>query len=214
MNIIKKQVINNTQGIGGCIIFFTAAICILSLPSASSKGAFEGLKICSNIIIPSLFPFTVLSILFQKSGGILWLGKALNKITLLFLGLNGIDFSVILLSLVGGYPIGAKTINELYKTGKISKEKGKNLLRFCVNPSPAFFISALGINILQNKKAGWILLSSNAVACIILNMIFSRCKNDTKSAKKHIIAQSGAIAGVDYQLDVAHYDSPSRVIRF
>lgn len=187
MNIIKKQTLNNTYGIGGCIMFFASAICILSSASATSKGAFEGLKICSNIIIPSLFPFTVLSILFQKSGGLLWLGKFFDKTTFMIFGLSGIEFSVLLLSLVGGYPVGAKIINELYKSGEISKSKGEALLKFCINPSPAFFISALGVNILKNKIAGYILLIANTVACFILNMILMKSKKADSSQTKQIV---------------------------
>jgi sporulation integral membrane protein YlbJ len=205
VNIYKKKYDFNTKGLGGCILFFTASMCILCSASSSSQGAYYGLKICSNIIIPSLFPFTVLSILFQKSGGLLWLGKAINKITLLFFGLNGIDFSVILISLVGGYPIGAKIINELYKSGKISKEKGKKLLRFCVNPSPAFFISALGINVLQNKTVGWILLTSNTFVCLILNIIFLKHKVDTEpiSTDKNMQNENFSDAFVESVYDAA-----------
>lgn len=184
MNITKQNTFNNGQGIRGCIIFFVSAICVLNCASASSKGAFEGLKICSNIIIPSLFPFTVLTILFQKNGGLLWVGKKLNKLTCFLFKITGLQFSVILLSLIGGYPIGAKIINELYKSGDLNEKDAKKLLRFCVNPSPAFFVSAFGINILKNKTAGVILLISNLISCLTLNIIFNRNKMNICDGQK------------------------------
>ena len=168
----------NNQGFAGCATFFIGAICILSFASASSKGAFEGLKICSSIIIPSLFPFTVLSILLQKSGGLLWIGNLINKVSFPLFRINGTDFSVIIISLIGGYPIGSKIINELYKSNQIDKKTAKRLLRFCVNPSPAFIVSALGVNVLKSKTAGLIFLFSNTTACIILNLIFNRSRID------------------------------------
>lgn len=181
MNATEKTSLKNSQGFRDCVIFFLSAICILSFSSASSKGAFNGLKICSNLIIPSLFPFTVLSVFFQKSGGLLWLGNSLNKVSQFLFKLQGIDFSVILLSLIGGYPIGGKIINDLYKSETISKEKAKKLLRFCINPSPAFLVLALGVNIFKNKNIGYIFLASNAIACLILNLLFKgNSKDKTK----------------------------------
>lgn len=167
---------SNYEGLMGCIIFFISAICILSFTSATSKGALQGLKISSNIIIPSLFPFTVISVFLQKSGGLLWVSKKINKITYTFFKLNGTEFSVILISLLGGYPIGSKIIDELYKSRQINYKTAKKLLRFCVNPSPAFFISVVGINILNNKLVGWILLTSNTIACVVLNLLFNNSK--------------------------------------
>ena len=49
---------------------FIAFLCvmILILPQASAEGAKIGLKFCSNILIPSLFPFMALSSLIIKIG--------------------------------------------------------------------------------------------------------------------------------------------------
>lgn len=171
------------DGLTGCILFFVAAVCILGCSSATSEGAINGLKISSSVIIPSLFPFTVCTVFFQKSGGLLWLSNKLNKITTLLFKLSGTEFSVILLSLLGGYPVGAKIADELYVSGDINKETAKKLLRYSVNPSPAFFISVVGMNIFKNTLVGIILLISNLIACFILNSIFISKKEPINRAR-------------------------------
>ena len=176
MNVLKNKGSAYYRGFMGFLLFAVAAICILGSASASSQGALYGLKLSSAVIIPSIFPFTVFTVFFQKSGGLFWVGKAINKITGYLFGLTGIEFSVILISLLGGYPIGGKIINELYKSKSITFNTANKLLRFCINPSPPFFISVIGISIFKNESAGWILLFSNAVACIFLNLLFNSDK--------------------------------------
>lgn len=183
MTIQKPHTKIFSGGLTGCILFFVAAVCILGCSSATSKGAVNGLKISSSVIIPSLFPFTVCSVFFEKSGGLLWLSNRLDKFARLIFKISGTEFSVILLSLLGGYPIGAKIADELYLSGKINKQTAKRLLRFSVNPSPAFFISVAGINLFKSALAGVILFISNLTACLILNRLFVSKNTNTNKGK-------------------------------
>lgn len=180
-----KQSPKNT-GLKNCLLFFVAAICILGFSSNVSSGAMTGLKISSSVIIPSLFPFTVCSVFFQKSGGLLWLGNKLNKITTKLLKITGTEISVIFLSLMGGYPIGAKIADELYLNGDLDLFSAKKLLRFSVNPSPAFYISVVGIHIFKSFSVGVILFISNLLACFTLNCLFLN-KNNFTTLKKYAI---------------------------
>ena len=64
----KKSYINPIKNL---ILFsFIAFLCsiIIIMPQASASGVITGLKFCSEILIPSLFPFMVLSSLIIKTG--------------------------------------------------------------------------------------------------------------------------------------------------
>lgn len=190
MQFIKthKKIKNN--GFYGVILFFAAAICILGFTSSASQGALRGLKISSSIIIPSLFPFTVFSVFFEKSGGLMWISKKAQKVSMPILRCRGTDFSVILLSLLGGYPIGAKLSNELYKQGGISHKEAKRLLMFSVNPGPAFIIAIVGKNILKSNTAGLILFSANTLACLILNLFLNILDKENKTKKEFTVYEN------------------------
>lgn len=56
-----------------------AAILLLCYPQAASSGVQNGIGYCVNILIPSLFPFMVLSTFFVKSGLSDTIGKVLNR---------------------------------------------------------------------------------------------------------------------------------------
>lgn len=176
---------DNLSGVFGFTLFIAAASAILGFPSVTSLGAFEGLKISSNIIIPALFPFTVMSLFLVKSGGLFIIGQKANPLTQKMLGIGGTEFAVIIISLLGGYPVGAKIINELKSTKQIDSFCAKNLLKYCANPSPAFFINIVGINILGSKTAGIILLISNAITCMVLNIINFKFTGQQKQNAKN-----------------------------
>ena len=52
--------------------------------------------------------------------------------------------AALLLGLVGGYPIGARTAAELYASGDLTRQEAERLLTFCNNSNPVFLISVLG----------------------------------------------------------------------
>ena len=87
------------------------AFLIILRPEISLKSALSGVLLCGNVIIPSLFPFTF-CVLFIKSSGLLRFLKFLNPVTQKVFNQNFYEFTLFLLSLIGGYPLGAKLLSQ------------------------------------------------------------------------------------------------------
>ena len=110
------------------VIILSAAFLFLTLinPTASKNGITNGLLLCGNVIIPSLFPFTVFSQLAYNT-----LCEVNSKRTdfafLKVFRLNFSGFLILLMSLIGGYPVGAKLISKAYDNGKISRHNAEVL---------------------------------------------------------------------------------------
>lgn len=148
------------------LILSVIAIFLIFNPEICKASAIKGIFLCARIIIPSLFPFTV-CVLFIIKSGVVYEFKKLDFITKRLFGLNSYPFFILLLSLVGGYPIGAKLLNEAVENKNISPEKAGKMLNYSINAGPAFIIGAVGSGILGSAKAGYILL-----ACHILSTFF------------------------------------------
>lgn len=144
-------------------LLFIAAV--LAMPSVSAAGVREGLALCANIIIPSLFPFCVAAIFLFRCGTALSLPRGRGFF------LNG-QFAVFLMSMTGGFPVGARLVRELYKSGAISLKKAQSMVCYCVNAGPAFVVVALGAGMLRNRAAGFILLISHLLASAVLASVF------------------------------------------
>ncbi len=148
-------------------------ILIIFFSEISASGIKKGIIISANIIIPSLFPFTVFVLIILKSGFTVK-NKFLNNIIYKIFGLNFEMFFVFILSLIGGYPIGAKLIAELYHNKKLNKKSANIMLMYCVNAGPAFIISAIGIGLFKSNTVGIILLVSHLLSSLIAVVILSK----------------------------------------
>ena len=139
-------------------IIFMAVLIVFS--SVCAAGAKAGIRLCTNVLIPSLFPFAATVVFITKTRFI-----RCSKHKIIF---------VYLLSLLGGYPIGAKLIDELYSDGVLDSKSAENLLPFCVNAGPAFIVLAIGDGILGSKETGIVLLVSHIAASCLLTLFFVR----------------------------------------
>lgn len=173
---------------GNSLSLITATLFIFLIiisPKVCTAGAAKGLLLAGRVIIPSLFPFTACVLFIMKSGGLELLGFAAPFTKKVF-HLSPELFSLMLLSFIGGYPVGAKLLNEAVKSGKLSKENAGTMLNYCVNAGPAFVVLAVGGGILGSKKTGYILLAAHIAASLILSVFFGFYikKEDTVEVKK------------------------------
>lgn len=154
------------------IVIFTA--CYLLINSAMvSQSVQQNLKICMDILIPSLFPFMFLSIFIVKSGLADFFGRWLEPIFRVVFKLPGCACGAMLTSFIGGYPAGAKSVVELYKHGSITISQAKRMINFCFCAGPAFMIGTVGGIYLGFPKIGMIMMISQIIGALILALFSS-----------------------------------------
>lgn len=150
-------------------------------PTVGRQGTFLGLQICGSVIIPSLFPFTFLSLFLVKIRTT-ETSEKWDKITLFLLGINADEFVIFLLSLIGGFPLSAKLLNEQVREGKMAEKRAERLIAAFINPGPAFCVSVVGIGIFSSKEIGLILYFSSILSSAIFLQIL-RFFGPSKSQK-------------------------------
>lgn len=149
-----------------------------------TKGALEGLKFCGDILIPSLFPFMVLSSLIVRCGLSDKVSKILDFIMNKLFRLSGACGISFLLSMLGGYPVGARGIIALLEKGNISKKQAECMALFMVGGGPAFIVFVVGDELLKDRTLGLILWGCQLISQIVLSVAVSRIwgvKNDTEN---------------------------------
>lgn len=173
-----------------------AAAALLRWPQESMQAAREGLRLCGNVIIPSLFPFFVLSSLVVELGMSRYLGKLLEHVMYPLFRVNGACASALALGFVGGYPVGAKTAISLYQNGQCSKTEAERLLAFCNNSGPAFVLGVVGAGIFGSGTVGLILYLTHIAASLLVGLLFRFYKpgEAPKKAGQHWDVQAVAFA--------------------
>ncbi|MDO4832278.1 MAG: hypothetical protein Q4A45_02590 [Clostridia bacterium] len=152
-----------------------------------SKAVTDALYLCSKAVIPSLFPFLVFSSFIAKTSLLEKLGTLMSPITKALFGLSGNCGPVILMSLIGGFPIGPHMAAELCKEQKISKKEAGLLCLFSINAGPAFVIGTVGYSMLGSIKAGVLLYTSMIISSLLLGLMLcnsSRLRGTGKQFNK------------------------------
>lgn len=171
---------------------------LLLFSESCSKGAQNGIGFCLNVLIPSLFPFMAISSFLIKSGLSEQIGKPFAKITKAVFGLNGSFAPIIILSMIGGYPVGAKGIYALKKYGAANESETKKAAMFAVCAGPGFLVNFIGVSLYHNETIGVIILISQIISVIILGIpinLFSEkdSNNNYFIAKKNTLPFSTAL---------------------
>lgn len=172
---------------GQLLFGWFSLFCILLIfknGTLASQYIHRGLLICANSVIPSLFPFMVLSELLISSG---FGEKLLSRITLplcrLFL-LPSPCVTAMLLGLLCGFPIGAKAVASALQRGTISQPDAERTLCISNIPSSAFVIGAVGGSLWESTRFG-VALYLSVIASTLLWSIFDalRERKRTKNTK-------------------------------
>lgn len=152
-------------------IFAGAAmiIMILDTPTALSCAA-EGINLCIATVIPSLFPFFVLTTLLTASLSSFRF-RFLRPLGILCRLPEGCE-SLFVLGLLGGYPTGAQNVAQKYAAGELSAGDAERLMGFCSNAGPAF-IFGIAASAFPDPVYGWALWGIHIASAVLTGILLS-----------------------------------------
>ncbi|MBR6556091.1 MAG: hypothetical protein IKT60_01545 [Clostridia bacterium] len=138
-----KPVFSVISAAGGLLL-------LLLCPSAAADGARAGLSLTIEVLLPSLFPFMVLTDLLT--------GSALPGTERRFLSF--------ILGFAGGYPTGARLVCGLYSSGRIRREEAEWRLGWCSNCGIGFLFGTVAAGLLGRPALGITLLLSQVLSAL------------------------------------------------
>ena len=138
-----KPVFSVISAAGGLLL-------LLLCPSVAADGARAGLSLTIEVLLPSLFPFMVLTDLLTGSA------------------LPGTErrFFSFLLGFAGGYPTGARLVCGLYSSGRISRAEAEWRLGWCSNCGIGFLFGTVAAGLLGRPALGVSLFLVQAVSAL------------------------------------------------
>lgn len=151
--------------------FLLLAAALLAFPEEIKTGVEDSLMYCLTVLTPSLFPFMALTSFAVNSGAGQFIGKYLGGVSRYVFRLPAVCVTPIVMSLIGGYPAGARGASLLLEQGKLNEEQAGRMMLFCVNPGAAFVVTFLGGGVLQSFRAGWLLFFSVTLAALLLGVL-------------------------------------------
>lgn len=164
--------------------FAASAALLLLFGKECCSGAVSGIKLCLEVLVPSIFPFTVLSVFTAESGLSEAMGRVTGKACGALFNVSGRLSAVMIMSMLGGYPVGARGIAALRKRGAISLIEAQKAAYIAVGAGPGFLINFVGSGLLRCREIGACMLIAQVISVIILgnlNRIVFRNSRDYNS---------------------------------
>lgn len=181
---------------GGMLLF----LCLLLLfPAPALSGAKNGLLLWFNQVLPSLLPFLILSTLFLSTGLSDRLAYRLAPFLSPVFKCSPSGCYAIVIGLLAGLPVGAKTIASLVDTGKITKKEGQYLLPLCNNLSPLFIMGYISVSTLNAPELRYLILAvvllSSALAAVLMRPKNRTKAGDTKTQSVRALSSTASAPG-------------------
>lgn len=151
-------------------LFFLLLLLIFAEPMLDALRA--GLYLCAHTVIPSLFPFMVLSSLLVHlapprglPGGRLF--EALFRIP-------GVGLFALFIGALCGFPLGARTAADLFAAGHLSKREAERLAALSNNTGPAFCVAGVGVSLFGAHFVGWLLYAVQLFSGLFIGFLLAR----------------------------------------
>lgn len=139
----------------------------------SVDGASKGIKLCVEVLIPSIFPFMVLASILVSSGLLELVSRPANGFCRFFFKLPGSAAGVFILGVISGFPSGAKAAALMYENHQCTKNEAERLAAFCNNAGMGFVMNSAGVLMFQSQQAGMVLFLAQLFSAIISGYIVS-----------------------------------------
>ena len=158
----KRQIATAT-----CLLLCITMLCF---SKEMKLGVLEGIRLSSEILIPTLFPFFILSDYWSKNFYISD-SSPFSRIFVRLFQIPPCGLLAFITGIICGFPLGVKVARDLYDRDEIDQGQLTNLCGFANNPSMAFVISGVGLGIFGSVRIGILLFLScllSAIACGVL----------------------------------------------
>ncbi len=147
--------------------------------------AFDGISAWAFNVLPSVLPFIFFTKILALTGLTDKIGHAFSRPCKKLFKTPSNSAYVFFMSIISGYPVGAKITADLFTTKKISRNDAFKMTSFCSTSGPMFIIGAVGTGMLKNSSWGYIIFISHVLGALFNGLLYRNLKtkeiNENKS---------------------------------
>lgn len=130
------------------------------------------LNIWVNNLIPTLFPFFIISDILINYRFIDYIPKIFKKMCKFLFNVTDNMITILILSIISGFPSNARNTRTLYDNGDISLDEANHILIFSHFSNPLFILTTVAIFFFNDRNVGFILLISHYLSNFLLGVLF------------------------------------------
>ena len=157
--------------------FLIAGVCVLLFVFIAQTDVYlqsvkNGLNLYVTAVLPSMLPFFFFSKLLTELDFASDAGKLLAKPLKRLYSSPPVGGYILLMSMLCGYPVGAKLVGEFFDAGLIDGKQAKKIASFTSTSGPLFIVGTVGVSMFNNKLFGFVLLFSHYLSALLNGLIY------------------------------------------
>lgn len=169
------------------VILLTAIFLFVMSPKENIEACLKGLVVWATALVPALLPFFFFTKILSQLGIVEYASRYLAKFTQKFFHTSGISAYIYCMSILSGYPMGAKLTADYFEAGLIDRGQAHRITTFTSTSGPLFIIGTVGIGMFQNFKLGLIILIAHFIGAFINGILY---RNYMYKPEKNVITYS------------------------
>ena len=173
------------------LVFFLLlfSLVLLTVNARLSASFLDGLNLFITSVLPALFPYLFLKAIFSGLSATTKIASTFSPLLNVAFKTNGMVSYAFLMSIISGYPIGSKTVSDLYQNKILSHTEAVRASVLCSTSSPAFLISCVGNFMFKSTLFGALIYAVNVISAITVGVLYRFYKpNEKPTLKKSSIS--------------------------
>ncbi|MBQ9734472.1 MAG: hypothetical protein IJV95_01310 [Clostridia bacterium] len=153
---------------------------LLAVGGNYSSAVLSGINLWIACVLPSLFPYFFITAILS---GLKVTGKVssmLTPFTRALFNTGGATGYAFMMSVISGYPMGAKIVSDLKNSNLITKSESVRAAAFCSTSSPMFILGSVGNIMFGSPSFGVLLFLVHILSATSVGFIFSFYKRSDK----------------------------------
>ena len=158
------------------IAVFSALLLLAIMLSTNKKyqtAVLDGIMLWAAAVLPALFPYLVITSIVSSLKITATISNALSPLTTKLFNVNGNVGYALFLSIMCGYPVGAKCVSELKTRKLIGDSESVRASALCSSSSPVFLMCSVGNLTFGNPLFGLLLFVTHFLSALTVGFIFS-----------------------------------------
>lgn len=144
--------------VAAALVTFICCGLMVVFPTTALYSARKGISLWMTDVLPALLPFFICANFLQSIGVIRLLKSGVFPF---------------IMSVLSGYPMGAKIIGDLKRQDEISLNETCRLMSFCSTSGPAFMVGAVGAGMLGSGTMGAIIAAAHYAGALANGVLFT-----------------------------------------
>lgn len=153
---------------------------IIAVKSSFTDAVLDGVSLWFACILPTTFPYLVITALLSSLSVTGKFFNTFSPITKRVFRINGSVGYAFFMSLISGYPIGAKLVSDLRERNMLTQTEAVRASALCSTSSPVFLIGSVGGIMFNNPSFGIMLFASHILGVLCTGLAFSLYKRKDK----------------------------------